>query len=98
MASTSIKALPLIISFCESFYYPSINSTCFRREVTTNLMDVSLIQGIFTSISVIFYLLQCHLSRTIQFEFKNIDIVRCLYNTIHSTLVLLFLYENSIRS
>ena len=83
------------IFVCDNlFHLPSINSSRLRREVAAYLINLSAICSIFPGITHILYLLQGFFSRTITFEFEDVDIVLGFNHTIYPTFALLFFDED----
>ena len=80
------------------YHLPIIHRTRFRRETYANTIEFALIHQVWTSITFVFYLFQSFIGGTVQLEFEDIDIIRCLDDTIHSSFALLFLRVSGVAT
>ena len=74
------------------------NSSCFGRENSIHLEELTLVRFVRTSITFVFDLLQGFIGCTIQLELEEVDVVGSLDDAVHPSFVLLILGIDSIAT
>ena len=65
------------------------NSSCFGRENSIHLEELTLVRFVRTSITFVFDLLQGFIGCTIQLELEEVDVVGSLDDAVHPSFTLL---------